>query len=99
MISIDPGSAVVVESTYNKYAPFGSYTVQDPASTPTITVYDNKGTAMLTDQAMSKNATGQYYYIVQTLTTWKKGVYKVLINASDAPNADVKIDKRSFKIE
>lgn len=99
MITVDLGSAIVIEATIQAYTPFGSYADADPISLPTISVWDNKGKKVVDAQSMIKDSTGKYYYTVQTLTTWKKGLYKSEITATFSSNSDVKTEVESFILE
>lgn len=99
MLTADAGTPVIIETTIKLYTPFGSSVESDPDTPPTITVTDSKGNIKVTAQAMSQNSTGEYYYVIPTATDWLKTTYDAEIIAAFAPNTDVHLEKRSFKLE
>lgn len=98
MISKEAGATITIEATFNQYTPFGSYAVADPSPLPTITVIDKNKVTRVSAQNMTKTATGQYYYYIQTAANWPVGVYFVRINATFGSYVDVEIDRSSFKL-
>lgn len=82
MMEFDRGDAVRVQSTHTTTTPFSTTeTNYDPTSV-TLTVKGPDGVDKITDQAMSNHATGQLYYILQTLTSWDKGKYTAYVTAT-----------------
>lgn len=99
MLSIDAGSALIVEATFNSYTPFSGYALADPTSLPTVTVTNKKGTEVISAQSMTKAETGKYWFRIQSLATWLKGAYKVQIDSAHASSNDIKVSVNNFSLE
>lgn len=98
MQTYNRGSAVLTEIETKKYTAFGSYDYFDP-TTATITVTDIGNNAKVDKVALTKSATGKYYYITQTLENWAIGKYEIKIIASDNINNDVTIYENAFTLK
>ena len=75
-----------------------TYTLTNPASGCTVTLYDPDRTAVFSSQAMSNEGTGLYFYNWQSLSTSKRGVYTARISAVDTSVTGV-IEEQLFKIK
>lgn len=97
MITVDRGSAVLLEVEFKRTTPFGTEDYFDP-TTPKITVTDPAGTVKTNAADLLRQATGKWYYICQTETTWAVGIYGVKITSSDGTASDVTVDDFGFKL-
>jgi hypothetical protein len=104
MENFDLGSALLIPVKFKVKTPFGSADGEssseayyDPTSY-TITVYDEGGTIKVDGVALTKSATGKYYYIVQTTTDWDAGIYKVTVESGNGSNDDVTTEYKFFRL-
>jgi len=97
MLKYEQGDSVRIEITVKERAG-RVYTLTNPASGCTITLYDCDWVAVFSSQAMTNEGTGLYYYTWQSLSTSKRGVYTARISAVDTSNTGV-IEERLFKIK
>lgn len=99
MKKYDLGSAFYVEVEFKEYTPFGSSAYVDPTAA-TITITDPDGTKKVdgVDFLPNKSATGKYYYLVETTTSWIVGDYKVTIESTKNSVDDVTISDPEFQL-
>lgn len=90
---------VLVEVEFKRRAPFSStLTLFDPAS-PLLTIIDPIGAVVVDGVALVKQAVGQYYYIVQTQTTWVPGAYTAKATGVDGAYTAFEITPAAFILE
>ena len=94
MEKYDAGSPVVIEATIYEYTPFGSEALDDPTTVKVSVIYPD-GTKAVDAVSMTKHATGKYYYVCQTLSSWAKGRYQIMIVSTDTYN-DITIKESAF---
>lgn len=99
MATVDRGSTVLIEVEFKRRAPFVETPVLFDPTTPKITITDPLGVAKVTDAALTKYATGQYYYICQTLTNWEPGGYTTTASGIDGSYSDVDIRAGVFALK
>lgn len=85
----DRGSPVRIQSEHKSTSPFVTTEDLYNPTTVTVTVTDANGVDKVIDQESTNHATGQYYYIAQTLDTWDVGVYTVTTTATGPTYNDV----------
>jgi len=56
----------------------------DPDTSFTVSVYNSAGTAVLTDEVMTKESTGVYYYNLPTTGSFATGAYRVVYTIVNA---------------
>lgn len=98
MITVDRGSAVLIEVEFKRTAPFGTEDYFDP-TTPKITVTDPAGTVKVNAVDLSRQSVGQFYYICQTATNWSTGQYSAVVTATDGTYTDTTTEPRSFYLK
>lgn len=81
--TVNRGTAVTIELEYKKRVPFGSPVYFDPATTPTVTIKDEHGTAVVDAQDATKSDVGKWYYFCQTDVAWHPGDYTVETSPTD----------------
>lgn len=74
-----PGDAIRIEATVKETSAFSDTETKIDADTITITIENPSGTEVISDIDMTKNATGEYYYIWQTSISDTEGDYKVIV--------------------
>ena len=94
----DRGSAPQIEATITEAIPFDGEDAIDPTSVK-ITITDPAGSPKVTSQNMTKSATGQYYYVCQTLDTWAVGWYQAKIVTTGPNFNDVTVDEQAFYLK
>lgn len=94
--SFNKGDTVLIEVEYKKQTPFGSLAYFDPTS-PTIDIVAPNGTIQVDDAVMTQSATGKYYYLCQTLTTWMGGHYRIDAPSTDGTHNGMEITKKGLE--
>ena len=97
-MSYDRGSAILIEATFEQATPFVSTLVKFDPTTPTVTITDSAGTAKVSAAALTKAATGQFYYICQTATNWITGDYKVSVTGLDGTVVGLSVELPGFTL-
>lgn len=98
METFDRGSAIQVEVEFKQKVPFGVFTYFDP-TTPVITITNPLGTAVVTDQVLTKSAVGKYYYILQTGLAWEAGVYSGVSHGVAGSYEDTTVNEDLFRLK
>lgn len=70
----------------------------DPNGGVVVSVYDESGTAVVEDAAMSTSGTGLYYYDWQTDTNDSLGMYRVEVKATSGAKVSIEEDIIAFEI-
>ena len=97
MKTYEQGDAVRVEITV-KLRSNRTWTLHDPGSGCKITIYDPNRTAVVSDQSMTKEAVGYYFYNWQSSVSSVRGPYTVRIVADDGSTQGTRED-RLFEIK
>lgn len=96
-MAYDKGAAIRIESQHYSTTPFSTTeTLYDP-TTVTVTVTDGDGVEVVADQEMTNHTTGQFYYILQTTTSYTHGIYTATITAT-GPSFN-SVEKSTFTLE
>lgn len=98
MSDFNRGEVITIEAELQEYTPFDSHALADADSLPTITVKDESNTEKVTAQSMTKSATGKYYYVVTTLTTWVVGNYQTTIVSIYNSITNTYVKNNAFKL-
>ena len=92
------GTAVLIEVTFNLQSAFGSLQLVDP-SNPTITVTAPDNSVKVTDAVLTRHSLGQYYYTLQTSSSWVKGWYTSTVQGTYS-TMNIKLNQiKSFILE
>ena len=95
--SYDRGSPIIIEVEVYSYAPFGLEAKIDP-DTIVVSVGQSNQAKKVVEQAMTKFATGEYYYIVQTTTSWETGPYNVEVKVTSGAYSDTEVATNIFTL-
>jgi len=94
----DAGSNITIEVEFRKHTPFVGEALFNPTSA-SIQVTDPDGTVVLPAVSLVNNAIGQYYFNVQTVSTWIAGIYIVQVSSSDGVGNDITINPTTFELK
>jgi len=99
MKKYDRGSSFYILVEFKEYIPFEDSDYVDP-SAATITITDPDDTDVVDGANIlpNKSATGKYYYLVESLTTWITGDYKVTIESTEDSVDDVTVSNPEFQL-
>ena len=97
MKKYDLGSSFYIEVEFWKYPPFGTSALADP-DIYKITIKDPNNTKKVDAEDLTRDAVGQYYYLVESKTDWITGDYKVTINSTEDSVDDVTVSMPEFQL-
>jgi len=72
-------------------------TAYSPATSTKITIYDPTNTAVVSEQSMSEDSTGEFHYDYTSSASAVLGTYRVRVTATD--NSRVTIKEDTFTLE
>jgi len=93
----DPGDSIRIETTIKQTTPFSDIEDKIDPDTIEITIKDPSDTKTVDSVSMTKNATGEYYYIWDTTTSSTEGDYEVIIEADEA--GSIEIDNEYIRLK
>ena len=96
---IKQGSAVRLTLETREYDVSWDLALSTPDTTINVTVKDSNGDTVVSDQAMTADATGKYRYYYQVGASAPVGFYRAIYKVVDGGVTTYATDHMAFKVE